>query len=493
MSAEQLPAPGRSGQNPSPGAPSRGLVAVVGVLVGVELASGVLQGFYSPIWTDIAARLGIATADVNWFEASQLIFSALTVPLLARLGDAIGHRQVLLIATAATAAGSWVLAFAPSFPLFLAGFALQGAYVVWLPVEVAIIHRRTAGSPDQHQLTRRAAGILVGALEIAVIAAALTAGALVDSAPLTLVLAIPALAVTVCFVVVWIGIERTPGRPGTGFDGVGLALLVVVLGLVMAGFVVIRLAGPASPLPWALIVLGLVAIWPFTRYERGRQEPLIDVRLLVSRAQWPLQATAFLIGMSVLGAQIPLSTYVRAQPAAAGYGLGLSASFVSILTGIYVIFLAVGAFTLPAVARRIGDRESLVGSCVVVAIGYATFLPFHSTAVEVTVAMALAGIGTGGIIASLPAAAAAAAPPDRTGFATGMTNTTKTVGGAVASSVFAIALADVGSVADPRAGAASLAGYLTVWSVCAGAALLAAAALTFLPRAGAAAPAPPGS
>ena len=60
--------------------------------------------------------------------------------------------------------------------------------------------------------------------------------------------------------------------------------------------------------------------------------------------------------------------------------------------------------------------------------------------------MAIAGLGSGALVAALPAAAAAAAPPDRTGIATGMTNGTKTVGGAIASAVFAIALASTGSI-----------------------------------------------
>ena len=63
-----------------------------------------------------------------------------------------------------------------------------------------------------------------------------------------------------------------------------------------------------------------------------------------------------------------------------------------------------------------------------------------------------------------------------------MTNATKTVGGAIASSVFAIALASTGSLRDPAEGHAPLAGYLTVWTVCAVAALLAAGALLCLPR-----------
>ena len=38
----------------------------------VEVASGVLQGFYTPIFSDIADSLRIADGDVNWFEAAQL-------------------------------------------------------------------------------------------------------------------------------------------------------------------------------------------------------------------------------------------------------------------------------------------------------------------------------------------------------------------------------------------------------------------------------------
>jgi hypothetical protein len=96
--------------------------------------------------------------------------------------------------------------------------------------------------------------------------------------------------------------------------------------------------------------------------------------------------------------------------------------------------------------------------------------------------MAVAGFGSGSLVAALPAAAAAAAPAERTGFATGMTNATKTVGGAIASSIFAIALASTGSLEGPAAGAAPLAGYLTVWTVCSAAALLAAVSLLAAPR-----------
>jgi hypothetical protein len=55
-----------------------------------------------------------------------------------------------------------------------------------------------------------------------------------------------------------------------------------------------------------------------------------------------------------------------------------------------------------------------------------------------------------------------------------MTNTTKTIGGAFASSVFAIALASTGTVDAEATAHASLSGYLTVWAICGVTALVAA-------------------
>lgn len=460
---------------------TRSLLAIVGFLAAVELASGVLQGYYTPIFTDIARHLGISDGDVNWFEAAQLIVSALCVPFLARLGDIIGHKKVLLLSTAITAVGSWVMALAPGFTTFLIGSALQGAYVVWLPLEVAIIYRRTANAPNQNQLTRRSAAILVFALELAVIIGALTSGLLVEKTSMAMLLAIPALVVTLCLLVIQFGIEDIPGDPDGRIDWTGLALLTGALGLVMAGLVTIRLQGPASVLAWGLVVAGVAALVPFWRYEAAHDEPIVDVKLLATRGQWPVQLTAALFGMSVLGAQIPLSTFVRTDPAV-GYGLGADAAFVSTLIGLYVISLALGALALPLWTRLLGVRGGLILACLLVAVGYALWLPFHDTTGQALTNMAIAGFGSGSLVAALPAAAAAAAPPNRTSFATGMTNGTKTIGGAIASSIFAIALSATGSLEGPAEGHAPLSGYLTVWGVCAAAALAAAVALLAWPR-----------
>lgn len=463
--------------------PARGLVAVVGFLVMVEFASGILQGYYTPIYPQIADHLSIAEGDINWFEAAQLILSALCIPLLARLGDLIGHRRVLLISTAVTALGSWVLVFAPGFTTFLVGWALQGAYVVWLPLEIAIVHRRTRRTGRQELLTRRGAAVLVGSLELAVIVGAVTSGLLVGALGMNLLLALPALVVTAVFFVIWFGIEQVPGDSTGGIDWTGLMLVTAALGILMGGLVWLRLDGPGNPWGWLTIAASFVAFAVFWRFERDHPEPIVDVRLLAGPAQWPVQVTAFLFGIPVLGGQIPLSTFAQADPDVRGYGLGAEPAFISTLIGLYVITLAIGAFTLPLTTRLLGGvRRALILACVLVGVGYALWLPFHVHTWQALLNMALAGLGSGALVAALPAAAAAAAPPERTSIATGMTNGTKTLGGAIASAIFAIALTATGSLDATAEKVAPLSGYLTVWAVCAGAAFLAALALLAAPK-----------
>ncbi len=463
---------------------------VVAFLCLVELTSGILQGYYTPILTDIARHLGIHDADVNWFEAAQLMVSALAVPVLAKLGDMYGHRKILLASSLVTAAASWGVALAPDFWTFLAAWSFQGFYVVWLPLEIALIFSRVHQMPDSAARTRRAAGVLVGALEAGVIAGALAAGVLVEmfAGQLQLVLLVPAVAVSACWFAIRFGVPESLERSGGRVDTRGFTLLAVGLLLITSGLTFMRLNGAGAWWPWALVGAGIQVFIAFARFELREADPLVDIRMLRGKSMWPVQLTAGLFGVSVLGAQAPLSTFARTDPALHGYGLGLRAGQVSIIIGVYVLALLVGALLYPVVTRRLTPRWTLVGAAALVGLGYLLFLPFHDSLAEALANMAIAGVGSGALVAALPSAAAAAAPLNRTAMATGLTNTTKTIGGAFASAVFGIALlshvlADAGaSVGDSGQTAAPLAGYLTVWTICGVTGLAAAAALVLVPR-----------
>ncbi|GAA4722925.1 MFS transporter [Isoptericola chiayiensis] len=461
------------------------MTVVVGFLAFVELTSGVIQGYYTPLLTDVARHLGVHDADVNWLEGSQLMLSALVVPVLAKLGDMVGHRRILLWSTALTAAASLALPFTDSFAVFLVAWALQGFYVVWLPLEIALVWLRTRDLPDRSATTAKAAGVLVAALQTGAIAGALAGGALVDVLPLWIVLLVPALMVCACFVVILLGVAETPDPVGGRLDTRGLVLISLSLLAFTGGLSLLRLEGVASPVAWAAVALGLAVLWPFVRAELRHPDPLIDVRMFRSPALAPVFLTAGLFGVSVLGAQAPLSTFARTDPQVYGYGLGTSGFQTSLLIGVYLIAMIVGALCFPRVAALVSPRLTLFVAALSVAVGFGLFLPLHDTYVQVATNMVIVGLGSGTLVAALPAAAAAAAPPTQTGVATGLTNSVKTVGGAIASCVFGIALlgAAGANAAETVTGTAgTLAGYMTVWIVCGGTALVAAALLLVVPK-----------
>ena len=463
------------------GVGARGAIGVVGVLAVVELASGVLQGYYVPQLTDIARALRIPDADVNWLEGGQLALSVVAVPILAKLGDLLGHRRVLLAALACTAVASLGLAFATaSFPLFLALWAVQGLYTAWLPLEVALIAHRSRTRPDPQATTRAGAGVVVAALEAGAIAGALAGGsaqALLGS--LRAALLVPGVLVAVAFLAVLIGVREVPDRAPGRLDARGAVLLGVALAVLTGALGLLRLQ-PGSTLGWAILLPGLALVAVFVLVERRTPDPLVDMRVLARPAVWPVQLAALLFGVSVLGAQGPLSTFVRTDPARVGYGLGLGSGTLSIVIGVYVLSLLVGALLLGPVSRGVGTRAVLVAGSAVVGVGYLALIPLHATLGQVIGAMAVAGLGSGALVAALPAAAAAVAPIGRTAVATGLTNTGKSLGGAFASCAFAVALA-TGAPAGGTAG--SYGGYLTTWAICGGTAVVGALVLLVVPAA----------
>lgn len=454
---------------------------LIGWFVLVEVTSGILQGYYVPLFSDIVEQLGIHDSDVNWFEAAQLLLSALVVPVLAKLGDMYGHKRILLIAAILTAGASWWLAFAGDFWSFLIAWALQGFYVVWLPLEIALIFERGRRQNRGVSLTRRAAGLLVVGLQAGAIIGALAAGRIFTATgDLTLTLMVPAIAVTLVCVVIWLGVPESEPVRGRRLDTWGFVILAFGLLLVTGSLTFLRLNGAGFAPVWLLLTLGIVAFVVFVLFELRQPDPAIDIRVLRRPEMWPVQATAFLVGISLLGAQGPLSTYAGTDTSL-GYGLGLDAEQRSYVIGIYLVSLIVGAVLFAVTSRRANPRLILIGASALVGIGYALFLPFHIELWQVLLNLSIAGIGSGALVGALPAAAAAAAPHGQTGIASALTNTTKTIGGTFASAVFGVVLAaGAGVVASETA--ASLGGYLAVWSICAAGGFLAAVLLFFVPK-----------
>ncbi len=455
---------------------------LVGYLFLVEMVSGVLQGFYVPLIPDLVEHLGIRDADFNWFEAAQLLLSAIVVPILAKCGDMYGHKRILLISTVLTAAATWALAFTGSFTTFLIAWALQGFYVVWLPLEVALIFDRGRVTGTGASQTRRAAGYLVVALEAGAIIGALSGGRIFKAlgGDVQTTLMVPAIAVTLVFFAILFGVPESKPLPGRTLDLAGFIGLTLGLLLITSGLTFLRINGPATWWVYALMVVGVLTFIPWGRYELKQSDPAIDLRVLRQPNMWPVQLTAGLVGISLLGAQAPLATFAGTDPAN-GFGLGMAADEISYIIGAYLVAMIVGALLFPRLSKWTSPRVALIIATFFVATGYLLFLVNHTTIAGTFVNMAIAGIGSGALVGALPSAAAAAAPRGQTGIATALTNTTKTIGGSFASAIFAIVLT-IGAVTVAGSTASSLFGYLTVFAICGIGALVAALLLFLVPK-----------
>lgn len=463
---------------------------LIGALVFVELTSGILQGYYVSLTTDIVRFLGLhSDADFNTFEGMQLLLSSLVVPVLAKTGDMFGHKKVLLASTVVTAAASWMLAFSSGPIVFGIAWTLQGFYSVWLPLEIALIFDKGRKSGAAASTTRQAAAYLVVALEAGAIVGAVVSGRvfaaaggeerLAEAMPTTL--ALPAVAVSVAFFAILFFVKESTPLPGRTLDASGFVLLGLSLLAITSGLTFLKTNPLTAWWPWALIAAGVLLLVPFARHCLRKDDPAIDIRVLRQPSMWPVQLTAFLVGISLLGAQAPLSTFAGTDPETAGFGLGMDASSRSILIGVYLLSLIVGAVLFPRLSHVWTPRRVLIRAAALVAIGYGLLAVWHSGLPAVLSCMVIAGIGSGMLMGAMPSAAAAAAPPGQTGIASAMTNTTKTIGGSFASSVFAIVL-PIGAVQAAGSTAAGLAGYVIVWSICAGGALLAMWLLAAVPK-----------
>src|SRR4051794_34259365 len=137
-----------------------GTAKIVGFLLVLEFASGLTQGWLSPLLPSILQRYDTTAANLNWVNAVFLLSSAVCVPLMSKLGDLFGHRRLLTVAVASVAAGSVLVAVAPTFGVLLLGRAIQGPLLAFLSLEFAIVRERAGRQAG------RAIGLLVGALAL---------------------------------------------------------------------------------------------------------------------------------------------------------------------------------------------------------------------------------------------------------------------------------------------------------------------------------------
>ncbi|WP_423057623.1 MFS transporter [Brevibacterium linens] len=435
------------------------ILAVVGFLVFVEFSSGFLQGYYLPLLDAVRDHLGVSDASIAWFITVQTLAAGVCVPILSKLGDIFGHRHILRIGIVTVLIGTVLVALAPNYPLVLVGRVLTGPIAVWLPLELAIVHNQIQG-----ETARRAIGMLISALTIGALMGSLTAGlfsSLLSSTAAQLL--VPVVMVTVSAIFVFTLVPESTSRTAPAIDWLGFVLLALFMLALLVG---IKVVTSQVGLGAVLIALAVALIGTFVWWELRTSSPALNLRVLTSNRLWPVYVTSFLFGMVLFGTQSITTTFLAGEPELVGYGFDLSAGTISLTNGTNMLLAAVGAGVYAYIAKYISLKGVLVLGSATVAISQLLLIVGHASLPLVISGIALAGFGSGLLLGGLPAATTEASPADETGIATGVYNSMKTLGGALAGAVFALIL---GMFVIPEAGASGVGGYISIWVICAAA------------------------
>ncbi|NUO98024.1 MAG: MFS transporter, partial [Nonomuraea sp.] len=233
MKPAEVTAPGAAAER------SASVRAVVGLLVLFELTSGFLQGGIAPLLPEIGHELGIPDAQLSWVLSAQLLAAAVSVPVLGRLGDLHGHRRVLRGALGCVAAGTLLVAFAPSWPVLLAGRVLMGPLAALLPLEIALVRDRLPVDAARSAIAR-----LVGSLALGTLLGGVVMGAVQEATgDVRTTLLVPAVLAVACVPVSFLAVPESARAVGGRLDWPGAALLSLTMVLLLSGISAAQDAG----------------------------------------------------------------------------------------------------------------------------------------------------------------------------------------------------------------------------------------------------------
>src|SRR5690606_19523223 len=236
------------------------------------VVTAVMQTLAVPLVPTLVDALDTTHEAVSWVVTASLIAGAVSTPVLGRLGDMYGRREVLVAALLCLAAGSLLAALSTHILLLVAGRTLQGVALAVVPLGIGILRdvlppARVASSAALMSTTM-GVGAAVGVPLTSLIAryadwhAVFWMSGGLGLLALTLVLAF---------------VPRAQARTGGRFDAAGTLGLTVVLVCFLAAVSRGTEWGWTSPAVLGLFAVSLAvgAVW--VRHETRVADPIVEL------------------------------------------------------------------------------------------------------------------------------------------------------------------------------------------------------------------------
>ena len=377
----------------------------------------------------IGQELNASETTMAWVISAPLLLSAISLPLLGKVGDLRGHRRVFLAGSIASAVIAFVTVFAWNAPSLIVLRTLAGMLgAATQPSSMALIwnvfgplqRARAMGYWSMTGALAPALGLVVG-------------GPLVDLLGWRVVFVIQGTIAVAALAIALAVLDETPTR-NVRFDVVGS----VTLALGMTGFMLalgrLRDLGGASPWVWLPALFGCVCLVAFVAIERRTAEPLLPLEYFSLRDfSAPILANGFMgaayMGAFVLAPLIFLETF------------GSSVTVASL-----VMLLRTGALTAASLlggylTGRVGARSTASTGTVVMTFGLALIAlgTDRGSLFWFGGGLVLQGMGNGIAVPPLNSAVAGAVPAEDVGIASAANRLLSQVGNAFGITILTLA------------------------------------------------------
>ncbi len=379
----------------------------------------------------IRDEVGGGISGLQWvLDGYTLMFAALLLSAGA-LADRAGARRAFGTGLWVFVPASAACGLAPDLGALVAARFVQGAAAaMMMPSSMALIGQ---AYPDP---ARRARAVAVWAMGASVAA---TSGPVLGGV-LTLVswrliffINLPAGAIALAMLA---RTRRSTPRNVT-FDWAGQAAAIVAMGGLTYGAIQAGAQGFTSPAVLSAFVVAAVAVVAFLAIEARGTHPMMPLGLFRSRNLSVAAVVGFAFMVGYYGLPFVMSLYLQELR-------GLS----PLATGVaFLPMMVIGAALTPfsaRIAERLGVRVLITGGLVLMTTGLVIIglAPSSAPTSALAAVMILVGLAGPFVMPPVTAVLLNSVPGHRAGVASGVFNTSRQVGGALAVAVFGALLAN---------------------------------------------------
>jgi EmrB/QacA subfamily drug resistance transporter len=291
---------------------------VAGTVVLGSLMSVVDTTVVNVALHDLALDFSVSIASVHWVASGYLLALAVSIPLAGWASERFGAKRVWTTSVALFLAGSMLAGLAWSIQSLIAFRLLQGfGGGMIVPVGMSLLAR--AAGPGRLGRVMSVIGI---AQLIGPVLGPVLGGLLVEDAGWRWIFYVNVPVGVLALILARHTLPADEPEPCDRLDLRGFALLspglaALVYGLAETG------GGIAGPRALGPILAGIALVVAFVIHARRAPNPLIDVRLLQTRAFAAASGTTFCVAMSLFGAMFLLPLYYQTARGQGPLGAGL--------------------------------------------------------------------------------------------------------------------------------------------------------------------------